>query len=407
MKLGRIHLGYLLAGIFLACGMLGSVDALCSEPQREPRKAAVFVFSREKRVSKEQLKTLEDLLAARVASQGFQTLTRDIIVDSIDRAMRQPGAALDEKNAKMASPAPQAPFTQFVRELRSAITGEALATPEVEKRLEDQLDEQSSVMRLAQTIGADVVLVASIQSFGSETRHFKGNELAPIATKTIFNKLLISYRLAFAATGGAAAGNSVRVDRAWRESDSLSRDTDNLLNEMLDEAADKLANQIKLANSAIKEVPKVESSGVQFRVRLALPGGAPLQLPTFDDGEVKLPVSAEVSCDISANGVSIGSAPGVLKLATGLQQISIQATGFKPWKRFINVTSGQSFDAVLEMTPESYAKWKEVISFLEELSRKQKLTKAEMQIMKSKAEAIKKAGLVVSVGSGGLEVFKR
>jgi hypothetical protein len=71
------------------------------------------------------------------------------------------------------------------------------------------------------------------------------------------------------------------------------------------------------------------------------------------------------------------------------------------------VSAGQAFDAVLEMTPESYAKWKEVISFLEDLSRKQKLTKAEMEIMRSKAEAIKKAGLVVNVGSSGIEVFKR
>ncbi len=396
----------LLRPVAWVCCASFAFAALRSEPEPVARKAAVFVFSRETKVSKEQLKSLEDLLATRVSSQGFQTLTRDLIVDSIDRSMRQPGTTPDAKN-QQAADTPQSSFVQFVRELRSAITGENMSPVEVEKRLEDQLDEQSSVMRLAQTIGADLILVASIQSFGTETRHFKGNELAPIATKTVFNKLLISYRLAFAATGGSVVGNSVRVDRAWRESESLTRDTDNLLNEMLDEAAEKLASQIKTSNSSIKQVPKTESAGVQFRVRLALPGGAPLQLPVFEDGDVKLPVNAEVSCDVSANGVSIGSAPGVLKLATGLQQVSIQATGFKPWKRFINVSAGQAFDAVLEMTPESYAKWKEVISFLEDLSRKQKLTKAEMEIMRSKAEAIKKAGLVVNVGSSGIEVFKR
>ena len=375
----------------LAAGYLGTRAAEPAKDAPQERKAAIFVLSREPKIDKNQVKMLEDLIAARVSSQGFQALTRDVIVDSIDRSMQHPKAG--------AGPEGDQALAQF----KAAISGHAGG----EKRLEDQLDEQSSVMRLAQTIGADLIVIASVESFGTEKRIFKGNELAPIATTTIFNNLLVSYRLAYAATGSSVAGSAIRVDRTWRESESLSRSTDELLNGMFDEVASKLAAQITAANSQVKEVPKVQASGVKFTVRLALPGGAPLQLPTYVDGDVSLPVSANVSAEILADGIAVGSAPGLVRVNTGLHQIAIQATGFKPWKRFVNVTAGQAFDAVLEMTPESYEKWKDIITFLSDLSRKTKLTNAEVGIMKAKAEAMRKAGLIVSVGDNGLEVIKR
>ena len=360
-------------------------------PERPARKAAVFVLSREPKIGKQQIKVLEDLIAARVATQGFQTLTRDIVVDSVSRAMKQPTAEITEKG--------KAVLSQFML---------AMERPDhAEKSLEDQLDEQSSVMRLAQTVGADLIVIAVAESFGTETRVFKGNELAPVATTTIFNNLLVSYRLALAASGSAVAGSSVKVTRARRESESLSSSTDDLLNGMFDEVASKLSTEIVAANAQVKEVPKVQAAGVQFKVKLALPGGAPLQLPTYENGDVKLPVSASVAADVMIDGVSVGSVPGEVRANTGLHQISIQATGFKPWKRFINISAGQSFDVILEMTSEGYDKWKEVITFLSDLSRQTKLTNAEVEQMQAKAEAMRKAGLIVTVGGNGLEVIRR
>jgi hypothetical protein len=54
----------------------------------------------------------------------------------------------------------------------------------------------------------------------------------------------------------------------------------------------------------------------------------------------------------------------------------------------------------------SYAKWKEIITFLSDLSRKTKLTNAEVKQMEAKAEAMRKAGLIVTVGDQGLEVIR-
>lgn len=394
MKTPQIYSGIksliLLVAVTLAVIPAGAAPAQLKDPKVE-RKAAVFALSREPKVDRQQVKILEDLIAARVASTGFQALTRDMIVDSLSRSMMQPGSGSSPKE------------NEFMAQFLAMVKGRGL----VEKSVEQQLDDQSSIMRLAQTIGADLIVVAVAESFGTEKRVFKGSELAPIATTTIFNNLLVSYRLAFAATGGAVAGDSIRVSRSWRESASLTRESDDLLNGMFDEVAGQLAEKIVVANQTVKEVPKIQAAGVQFNVKAVLPGGVPLQLPVYDNGNVKLPVSTTVAADVMVDGVSIGSVPGELRCATGLHQISLQAEGFKPWKRFVNVAEGQKFDVSLEMTPEGYSKWKEIINFLSDLSQKTKLTDAEVKQMEAKAEAMRKAGLIVTVGSKGTEIIRK
>ena len=370
--------------------MMAQAPTDSANSQTSPqRNAAVFVFTREPKVSVQQAKILEDLIAARVAKLGFATLTRDVVVDSISKAMKHPAKTERQKEKT------------FLEQLAAVLQKPG----KPEKSLENQLDEQSSVMRLAQTIGADLIIIATTESFGTEKRIFKGNELAPVSTTTTFNNLLVSYRLAFAASGAAVVGDSVKVTRAWRESESLTRETDDLLNGMFDEVAAELAKKITAANQEVKEVPQVQAAGVKFNIKPVLPGGIPLQLPTYENGDVKLPVSATVAADVTMDGVSVGSVPGELRF--GLHQILIQAEGFKPWKRFVTISEGQKFDILLEMTPEGYEKWKEIITFLSDLCRKTKITDAEVKQMEAKAEAMRKAGLIVTIGNNGMEVIRK
>lgn len=381
-------------GLFTGFTLLAANAPAPAQPSElaTERKAAIFVLTRDPKIGHQQVKMLEDLIAARVASSGFHTLTRDMIVDSLSNSMKHPEVMEAPPKEK-----------EFISKLIDSWKG----TGEVEKSVEQQLDEQSSIMRLAQTIGADLIVVAVAESYGTEKTVFKGNDLAPVATTTIRNNLRVSYRLAFASTGGAVAGDSINVTRAWRESESLHRETDDLLNGMFDEVAAQLAEKITASNQAVKEVPKVQATGVIFNTKAVLPGGVPLQLPVYENGDVKLPVSATVVADVVVDGVSVGSVPGDLNVATGLHQIAVQAVGFKPWKRFINVSAGQKFDVLLEMTPEGYAKWKEIITFLSDLSQKTKLTNAEVKQMEAKAEAMRSAGLIVTVGGNGLDVIRK
>lgn len=382
----------------VCCVMLSALFlngvALCQGTQGEPaqpRKAAVFVLSREPKVGKQQVKILEDLIAARVASQGFQTLTLEIVVDSIARSMKHPTPGVTEKERA------------FLSEFSTALKKNDMS----EKSLEDQFDEQTSIMRLAQTIGADLIVIAVAESYGTEKRIFKGNELAPVATTTIFNNLLVSYRYIFAASGGAVSGDAVRVSRAWREGENLTRETDDLLNDMFDEVAVELLKKIIAANKSVKDVPKVEAAGVGFNVRPVMPGGVPIQLPSYQSNNVIFTPSVTIAADVLLDGVAIGSIPGNIRMATGLHQILVQAEGYKPWKQFINVFDGQKIHIQMEMTPEGYEKWKDIIIFLSDLSRKTKLTDADVKQIEAKAEAMRKARIIVTIGRDGADLIQR
>jgi hypothetical protein len=358
----------------------------------EKRKAAIFVANREIKIPPNQAKVLEGLIASHLASNGFQVLTRNVILDSVSKSLRQP--KIVDEDIKLLKE-----IGDFVRTER----GEPVPT----RSLEEKLSKQTSAMRLAQSLGANMILFATIQSYGYEKRIFKGNEIAPVATVTHYHNLRVSYRLGFSADGVSVAGDQIKVTRAWRESPSIKRETDDLLNDMVEEAASKLSKQILAANRTIKEVPKINGVGVSFSVKPALPGGAVLQLPKYEDEDIKMEVETSVAADVVIDGISIGAvSTEKMRVASGLHQIALRADGYKPWKRFINVSEDQEILVTLEMTQDGFERWKETINFFQEMSKNKKLTRAEMKLLEAKAEALKKAGLVINLDRSGLEVFK-
>lgn len=363
-----------------------------SNAKKTPRKVALFVVNREVDIPPPQVKTLEDLVSAGIANRQLQVLTREVVLDSVSRSMKQPRVADETLEA--------------LKEINDFLRTESGA-PLPTRTLEEQLSKQSSAMRLAQSLGADLILVVTIQSYGHEKRVFKGSAIAPVATTTHFHNLRVSYRLGHAADGASVAGDQIKVTRAWRESAALSRETDDLLDDMLEETAKELAKRITVANATIKKIPKVNGVGIAFKVTPALPGGAPLQLPVYRDGEVETEVETTVAADVVVDGVSIGAVQSSMRIATGLHQIAVQAEGYKPWKRFVNIAEGQSIKVNLEMTREGYERWKEVVVFFEGLSKRKKLTSAEMELLSAKSEALRNAGLVVNLDKSGLEVFKK
>jgi hypothetical protein len=59
------------------------------------------------------------------------------------------------------------------------------------------------------------------------------------------------------------------------------------------------------------------------------------------------------------------------------------------------------------MTPEGYDKWKDIISFLSDLSRQTKLTDAEVKQIEAKADAMRKAKIVVTIDKNGASRIER
>ena len=216
----------------------GGID----QPKTNPAQpgALVIALSRESKISAQQTKALEDMVGAKVAGLGFSSITKEMAVDSISKALKDP--SLRERKAWL-----------------EAVSDALNRSDSVPKSLREQFAEQDSTIRLAQAIKADLIIVVTVESLNTETKNFKGNDLAPVATSTAIHNLVVGYSVAYAATGRNALGGTVKVTRTEGNSENLSTTNGDLINAMIGEAATLVVARI--ANGQSKDsVTRTESA---------------------------------------------------------------------------------------------------------------------------------------------------
>jgi hypothetical protein len=187
--------------------------------------ALVVVFSNEPRIVSQQLRNLETIVSAKVAGLGFRTITREMAIDSIANALKNP--ALSDRKSWL------------------EILSENLNKPgSAPKTVQQQIVDQNSTVQLARSINVDVLIVVTVESLSTEIKTFNGNELAPTASSIGVNELSVSYFVAYAANGKNASGGTVKVSRTVGNSENLSVSNDGLVNSMVEEAATLVAKRI-------------------------------------------------------------------------------------------------------------------------------------------------------------------
>jgi hypothetical protein len=209
----------------------------------------------------------------------------------------------------------------------------------------------ASALRIAQMIGADYLVMASLTSFGRETRTFKGegtyygsNNRSYIYTLRIAAKVLEGNQ------GGTVYGDTVSVAERIAVVENLKIESTEVVNKLLDAGALKVADNIgdkvqKIRDVRVKSVPVVEFS-VNSNVE-----GATVEL----------------------DGAVLGSTPGRFMAAPGLHQLRITKQWLTTWDKTINIFANQTLNVTLELSPEGIKRY----STLEQL--KLDLAKTKMQ----------------------------
>jgi hypothetical protein len=345
----------------------GVAPALAAEtPAAALRKAAVIVENRADAKYNSKVAIFEDFISTAVAGKGVTVLSRDTVTRSLKdysptaSSANRPGTGLD--------------------------------------RL---LEDQTSALRLAQNLAADYILVASLTSFGKETKNFRDGA---VATQNLIYTLRAGYKLLEAGAGGAAAGNTVVVSRTIRNTAELQVDATeaNVLDELLQEAAEKLA-----ALFAKAPLPVVTAAGerVKFTIECGMTDlvGHSLTVPDVrltPDNQVmvgsNVPVRA-LSVTVELDGLAIGTTPQEFSALPGLHKLRLSREGFKDWERTVNIYNGMQFQVDLQLSQAGFARWQESIAFLEGLSRQRKLTDAEVEVLKGKAKMLRQSGYKVDM----------
>jgi hypothetical protein len=317
--------------------------------------AAIVISNRAGKDYDNKISVLEDLLSARITDLGFSLLSREVVVDNLRK--------FDANTASAARPADS---------------------------LDAQLTDQSSALRLAQNMGADYIVQASITSYAATKRTVTayGNTL-----NNYEHTLRVTYKILDAQGGGSLTGDVAKASRTEQGTANASATVEGIFDDLLDETTTQIVSSLRTRVAAGKiTAPKAAAKLVTITIK---PEAADLFIPdvrinaenVVTVGESKFKVTP-FNATVEVDGVAVGSAPGQITLRPGFSKLRISREGFDTWERTISASEGQVLSVTMKMSAEGYARFKDATAFINELKNGAKLTDAEVKKIEGEAKML-------------------
>lgn len=327
---------------------LPAATAAANENAPKIFKAAIFITNRAGAELDAKVPVLEDYISSQVTDLGFNVLTRELVVDSLRK------------------------FDPVVA-----------SKPRPADGLDAQLTEQSSALRLAQNIGVDYIIQASIAGLSAQDGKI---DAYGVKLTNQERTLRVTYKIVDASGGGSLTGDTVRVSKTFQQTAAAGTDTANIVDGMLDEAAQKMTAGLKVRiaqNKIAAAAPKTNFVNITIQVE-----AAEMMIPdvrvgvenlvTIGESKFKL---APLNATVEVDGVTVGTAPGKVSLRPGFAKLRVTREGFKPFERTVNAVEGQTLTVALTMSDAGYARWKDAAAFLNELTNNAKLADGQVKVL--------------------------
>jgi hypothetical protein len=360
MKLRFLRFCFPLAAAVLAAAISRAGDAQPSAPSTY--KAAIFVSNRAGPEHDAKLGSLEDYIVSGVTDKGVSVISRETALNAVGKL---------DPNAKA-------------------------------NALDDQLAQSSSAVRLAQTLGADYLLQVTLSSVG-QTK----NKVSAYGVNTTNDErtVRVSYKILDGTTGASLTADTVKASRVVQGTANASEENSDVINELLDEAAQKVAVSLKRRiDQGRIAAPATDAGLVNVTIRTEV---ADLVIPdvrigvehTVTISESKFKVSP-MAATVEVDGLAIGSAPGTFEVKPGLHKLRVTREGFAPWERTVNFVKNMTLNVAMQMTDAGFARWKESSAFLNDLKNGAKLTDAEVKRLEGEAKMLEQSGFRVDTKEG-------
>jgi hypothetical protein len=242
------------------------------------------------------------------------------------------------------------------------------------------LSDSTSAIRLAEALGADYLLIASMSSLESDVREFDDG-----TTKTKVEKqtLRCTYSVIDGVTGASIISGPADSVSTVRQTENLKVSGDQTI-KLMNDSGRLIGEQIR-RRAAEGEVraPTAPVADAQVQVNVYL---ADMRVPGIrrsESGEYSL-TNEEVNvgvmnCELLVDGLSAGSAPGTFSIRPGLHRIEVRRPLCVPEQRMINVKPGMVLQIGVRLTDEGRRQWMENAAFFMELR------KADQEIRSSEA----------------------
>lgn len=281
-------------------------------------------------------------------------------------------------------------------EIASGFNRYKITTAEERAELVDGIFTGGSVVRVAQMLGADYIMTASIIS-------------ADRAALTVGGKPMFSFTLRMTAkVSEAVQGSSVYGDNWTRKypvtaDNAAGTDASVFYNELLDAWAIEVGAKVAENSKTWKRVETAPVQLVSFSVSTTIDEliqglESGVRAPNELLNEMRRIIGGAT---VAIDGATVGSSPGTFKVAPGMHQMRVSRAWMKDWQQTVNIQEGSSFKVALELSDAGQQKF-------------QSMEKLRAQIAKDYAEAVALKGIKVnfdtaawrdvSVGNKGSEI---
>lgn len=296
-------------------------------PDAPPLRAAIFIQNRAGAEFSDKLDTLNDLLTTRLTGKGFLVIDRSVVLAKFREARD-----LD-------------PLLQRDVDLLggSGDSGGENSLP------------GASALRIAQMIGADYLVMASLTSLGRETRTFQGEGSSyRTSNQSHTYTLRIALKVLEGNSGGTVYGDLVSVAERVAVVERLKIETNEVVNRLLDAAAVKVAENVGDKIQKIRDVKVKAAEVVGFSVKSNVDGAS-----------------------VELDGAVIGSTPGSFVAAPGLHQLKVAKQWLTTWDKTINIFANQVLNVTLELSAEGLQRYSTLERLKLDLARTKMRTEVE------------------------------
>lgn len=263
-------------------------------------------------------------------------------------------------------------------EIASAFNRYKVTTAEERAGLVNGVFTGGSTVRVAQMVGADYLMTASIIS-------------AHQAKLTVGAKPMISFTLRMTVRVSEAVNGSSVYGANWTRKipataeNAAGTDASVYYDDLLDQWAAETGAKIADSSKTWRHVEATPAQRVSFSVSTTIDDlikglESGVRAPNDLLDEMRHVVGGAT---VEMDGATVGSSPGTFQVAPGLHQLRVSRPWMKDWQQTVNIQSGSHFKVALELSDTGLKKF-------------QTLETLKSQIAKEYAEAMALKGVKVN-----------
>ncbi len=348
------------------------------KPDAKPETKSVVLFVRNDSADanlNSKVKFLESAISARISGLGFAVISHDL-------ALRNLNAYLGDANAK---------YKPLAAQIKPVFEGATL---------DMKLFESASGLRVAEMLGADFILAVSLSSYGTEKKNFSGYG---INTENVIHNLRSTYTLSENGLGSGVAGAAITSTRVVRNTKDLSLESTDIMNSLIDDTANQMAQVLRQQNST-SQIVAVKTAPAEITIEFKIDEFAlPEVVKDSNDNYTFTTKFAQttipfVTAEIDGITQNLGA---TITLSKGIHTLKVNQKDIAPVERNIFVTglAGQKLSLTLSLSDEARMRWKEDLAFLEKIKERAKasddkrlLTEAEAKRIEGIAKMFEQSG---------------